>query len=521
MFMIGVGIFTAASAAAALAPSADWLIAARAVQGFGAAIVTPLTLTILSAAVPRDQARRSHSAPGRASPASPSPCGPLVGGAVVDGISWQWIFWLNVPIGLVLLPLATRLSESHRARTRHSTSPGSRSRARGCSGSSGASSTATETAGRARRSSARSRSAPRSLVAFVAWELRTTAADAADAVLPQPGVRGGERRVAPHVLRDVRLDLPADASSSRPRRATRRSSRACASCPGRSMPMFVAPIAGALSDRIGGQAAHGSRASALQAIGLAWIASVSTRDGRLRSLVGPFILSGIGMALFFAPVANVVLSRFARRRKARPRAPTTRSARSAESSASPCSHRSSRATAATSRPQTFNDGLVPALWVGAIVVGVGPARSLLIPRKRRCGRDPCLRARRASSSPNLKRRRQRGRREGGDVMKLSTAALARPARDIRGARSARGSPSQSLRVRRDRRAARRQPDDRGRADEQPRVRRALDAIGRAFPPDPAACRQRHRGRPLRAVHGRLAPVRAFVRRSSSRRVRPR
>jgi EmrB/QacA subfamily drug resistance transporter len=112
MFMFGVGIFTAASTAAALSPSADWLIAARALQGLGAAIVTPLTLTILSDAVSRERRGAALGAwSGIAGLAVAM--GPFVGGAVVDGIAWQWIFWLNVPVGLVLLPLATQLRESH------------------------------------------------------------------------------------------------------------------------------------------------------------------------------------------------------------------------------------------------------------------------------------------------------------------------------------------------------------------------------------------------------------------------
>src|ERR1044072_9244187 len=105
MFVIGLAIFTAASAMAALAPSTEWLIAARALQGLGGAIVTPLTLTILSGAV-------SAGRRGAALGAGAGIAG-FVGGAVVDGISWQWIFWLNVPIGLVLLPLATQLRESY------------------------------------------------------------------------------------------------------------------------------------------------------------------------------------------------------------------------------------------------------------------------------------------------------------------------------------------------------------------------------------------------------------------------
>src|SRR6266513_2803891 len=112
LFMLGVALFTGASAAAALAPSPEWLIAARSVQGFGAAIVMPLTLTILSAAVPAERRGLALGAwSGIAGLAVAM--GPLVGGAVVEGISWQWIFWLNVPIGLILAPLAfLRLRES-------------------------------------------------------------------------------------------------------------------------------------------------------------------------------------------------------------------------------------------------------------------------------------------------------------------------------------------------------------------------------------------------------------------------
>src|SRR5205823_130172 len=112
MFSIGLGIFTLASAAAALAPSATALDLARAAQGVGGAIVMPLTLTILSAAVPSERRGVVLGLWGGISGLAVA-FGPLVGGAVVDGISWHWIFWLNVPIGLVLAPLAfMRLDES-------------------------------------------------------------------------------------------------------------------------------------------------------------------------------------------------------------------------------------------------------------------------------------------------------------------------------------------------------------------------------------------------------------------------
>src|SRR5689334_13540155 len=113
MFVLGLGIFTAGSVAAALAPTIDALIAARALQGVGGAIVTPLTLTILSAAVPAGKRGLALGAWGGIGGLAVA-IGPLVGGAIVQGISWQWIFWLNVPIGLALIPLAfLRLRESY------------------------------------------------------------------------------------------------------------------------------------------------------------------------------------------------------------------------------------------------------------------------------------------------------------------------------------------------------------------------------------------------------------------------
>ncbi len=112
LFSIGIGVFTVASAAAALAPSATALDVARAVQGIGGAIVMPLTLTLLSAAVPAEKRGLALGAWGGIGGLAVA-IGPLVGGAVVSGISWHWIFWLNVPIGLVLAPLAfVRLNET-------------------------------------------------------------------------------------------------------------------------------------------------------------------------------------------------------------------------------------------------------------------------------------------------------------------------------------------------------------------------------------------------------------------------
>src|SRR6202161_637841 len=114
MFVLGLALFTGGSAAAALAPTAGWLVAARAVQDVGAAVLIPLTLTLLSAAVSPQRRGLALGAWGAIGGLAVA-IGPLVGGAVVEGASWQWIFWLNVPIGVALLPIArAKLAESHR-----------------------------------------------------------------------------------------------------------------------------------------------------------------------------------------------------------------------------------------------------------------------------------------------------------------------------------------------------------------------------------------------------------------------
>src|SRR6187397_239339 len=93
MFIIGVAIFTGASAAAAMSTSIETLIIARAIQGVGGAIVTPLTLTLLSAAVPSDRRGLALGAWGAVGGLAIA-VGPLVGGAIVEGLAWNWIFWV-------------------------------------------------------------------------------------------------------------------------------------------------------------------------------------------------------------------------------------------------------------------------------------------------------------------------------------------------------------------------------------------------------------------------------------------
>ncbi|MDN2501242.1 MFS transporter, partial [Nocardia nova] len=108
IFLAGIALFTAASAACALATEPWMLVAARAIQGFGGAAVMPLSLTLLSDAVPEKMRSAAIGIWGGISGLGIA-VGPVVGGAVVGGLSWQWIFWLNVPIGIAVLPFAARV----------------------------------------------------------------------------------------------------------------------------------------------------------------------------------------------------------------------------------------------------------------------------------------------------------------------------------------------------------------------------------------------------------------------------
>ena len=113
LFAVGLGVFALSSAACALAPSIGWLIAARAVQGIGAALVMPLSLSLLSVAfAPERRAWALGIFSGITGLAVLG--GPVLGGAITQGVAWQWIFWINVPIGLLTIPVVLRrVAESY------------------------------------------------------------------------------------------------------------------------------------------------------------------------------------------------------------------------------------------------------------------------------------------------------------------------------------------------------------------------------------------------------------------------
>jgi nitrate/nitrite transporter NarK len=152
--------------------------------------------------------------------------------------------------------------------------------------------------------------------------------------------------------------------------------------PWTAMPMLVAPIAGALSDRIGGRPFLAG-GLALQAIGLAWIAAVSEADIGYSSLVGPFIVSGIGMGMFFAPVANIVLTAVGARDEGKASGASNAIREVGGVFGVAVLAAIFTRTGGYESPAIFNDGLVAATWVGAAVVGVGALIALAVPGKRR------------------------------------------------------------------------------------------------------------------------------------------
>src|SRR6267142_2317439 len=283
LFVIGMLLFTGASAFAALSTSANALDIARALQGVGGAIVTPLTLTLLSAAVPRKRSGLALGAWGGIGGLAVA-LGPLVGGAIVEGMSWQWIFWLNVPFGLILIPLALmRLKETHGSNRRLDL-PGLALSATGLlaivwglvrgnqAGWASPEISSTLTAGAI------------VLALFVVWELRAEAP-----MLPMRFFRNRTFTAANIASLFMFFGMFGSIFLLAQYFQTVQGSSPLQSglriLPWTAMPIFIAPIAG-----------------------LPWIAAILTTTLPYASIVVPFVLSGVGMAMYFAPVANVVLS---------------------------------------------------------------------------------------------------------------------------------------------------------------------------------------------------------------------
>ncbi|WP_328905305.1 MFS transporter [Streptomyces sp. NBC_00234] len=382
LFLAGLTVFTGASAAAALSPGINELIAFRAVQGVGAAIMMPLTLTLLTAAVPaarRGMALGIFSAVTGLAVAS----GPLIGGSLTEHISWQWIFWLNVPIGLALLPLARlRLRESYAPDARLDV-PGTLLVSGGLFGIVYALVSAT----------ADGWTSPAVLTGLIAGTALLIVFvfhgfTAKNPMLPMRlfrdraffGINIASMLMFLGMFGSIFLlsQFLQNGLGYSPTEAGLRM------LPWTGMPMLVAPIAGYLSDRFGGRPVVVAGLT-LQAVGLGLFAMVLAPDVSYAAQLPGLIIGGIGMAMYFAPAASLVMS----------------SVRSGEQGIASGANNALRevggalgvavlasvfsAQGGYESPQAFSDGTVPALWIGAAVVALAALVALLIPGRRAAG----------------------------------------------------------------------------------------------------------------------------------------
>lgn len=379
MFITGLGVFTLASAAAALSVDIGTLIAARVVQGAGAAMVTPLTLTLLAEAFPG--ARRGVALGVWAGVSGLGVAlGPAVGGAVVESISWHWIFWLNVPTGAVAMALAVRLlAESHGPGGRLDI-PGLGLVATGLFG-------VTFGIVRGQELGWTSTTVLIALIggsvliaAFLAWEHRAGApmlplrffasrGFSATSVVSFSmffGVFGAIFLLA-QFFQTAQGYGPLEAGLR--------------TLPWTAMPMFVAPVAGILSDRIGSRPLMAT-GLALQAVAIGWLAQVSAVDVAYSALLIPFVLGGTGMALVFAPAANATLHSVLPAEAGQASGATNAIRELGGVMGVAVLASVFAANGGYQSPQTFVDGLTAALPYATVVLAAGAVAALFVP-----GRD--------------------------------------------------------------------------------------------------------------------------------------
>ena len=379
MFEVGLGLFTAGSLAAALAPDAATLIAARGIQGVGGAFVVPLTLTLVSTAVPVEKrgavlgAMLGIGGLGVA-------IGPLVGGSIVQGIDWQWIFWLNVPIGLLLVPLAVaRLEESH-GPTQRLDLPGVGLASAGLVGIVWGLIRGNDIGWTSPEVIAPIAVGVTLFAGFVLWELRAhepmlrlqlfgkRAFAAVNAVsLLMAFALSGSMFVLTQFLQTAQGYSPLEAGVR--------------TLPWTALPMLTAPVAGKLSDRIGGRPLLFA-ALVLQAAALVWLAAGVGPGSSYDAIAPPFALAGAASGLFFGTVLNVAVGSVGPEEEGQASG-TNNAARELGSVLGV----TVLAAVFASRggygsPADFVDGLVPALWAGAAAAAGGAVLALALTRRR-------------------------------------------------------------------------------------------------------------------------------------------
>ena len=304
LFAGGLLLFAAASAACALAPNVETLIGARAVQGAGAALLMPLGLALLSEAFPPE---RRGAAIGIFSAITglAVAAGPLVGGAVVEGLSWHWIFWLNVPIGVVAAPLAIRkMRESYGPRTAIDVT--------GLLLVSGGAFGVVWGLVRGNQSGWGSPEVVTSLVggvvllgAFVRWQLQTATPMLPPKLFRSRAFTAGNAAIfltfaslftgVFFFAQLLQIVLGHDALGAGLRLL-----------PWTATFITVAPAAGALADRIGERLLL-SVGLALQAAGFLWLVAVADPGLTYGQLIGPFVLAGVGVSMAIPCAQNAVV----------------------------------------------------------------------------------------------------------------------------------------------------------------------------------------------------------------------
>jgi EmrB/QacA subfamily drug resistance transporter len=303
MYVLGLMTFVAGSVFAAVSSAAGMLIAARVVQGAGAAVVVPLTLTLISDAFPAEKRGAAIGLWGGITGLGVA-AGPVVGGAIVQGLSWQWIFWLNVPVGLAVAGLSRlRLVESRGPRP-HLDLGGMALAGAGLFALTWAPVRAPSVGWGSPEVAGSLVAGAALMAAFLAWERR-----ARYPMLPLAYFRRRGFATANAVIFFQFISVIGSlffitqlfqlGMGYSPFQAGLRILVWMA------MPMVVAPIAGALADRIGNRPFM-VVGLAMQAIGLGWLASAAGPGTGYGTLVAPLIVSGIGVSLCFPTVANEV-----------------------------------------------------------------------------------------------------------------------------------------------------------------------------------------------------------------------
>ncbi|MEU6236225.1 MFS transporter [Kitasatospora sp. NPDC047058] len=378
MFAVGLLGFAVASGAAALSTSVGVLIAARAVQGGFAAIVMPLTLTLISQAFPAEKRGMAIGLWGGIAGLAVA-AGPVVGGAITNGLDWQWIFWLNVPIGLVLAPLALRrLTESFGPRPRLDVI-GLALAGAGFLGLTWGLVRA-NTVGWGSAEVISSLLAGAALVAgFLAWQRR-----ARSPMLPLDLFRLRAFTTANGVSFFMYASLfGALFLMSQFLQIGLGNSPLAAGLwilPWTATPMVVAPIAGALSERYGNRPFMAA-GLALQAGGLGWVAAIADPGMGYLQLSIALTVAGVGTSMCFPTVANAVMGSVPQQEAGV--ASGTNSAIRELGGVFGVAVLAAVFTgpAVYGTPDAFVDAFKPALGVGAALAVLGIVSALLAPRR--------------------------------------------------------------------------------------------------------------------------------------------